>query len=495
MTYKYAHLPRSASKPLECGLEGHALLHDSYFNKGSAFPSQERHDFGLHGLLPPNIQTLDEQVERAYQQYSSQPDDLAKNTFMASMKAQNEVLYYRLISDHLKEMFSVIYTPTEGDAIQNYSRIFRKPEGCFLNIHDVDRIEHDLKQFTDNGTNEDVDYIVVTDGEEALAIKVEDFGLKNARRLLEKYRPQIACFNDDVQGTGCVTLAALMAGLHVSKVKLGDVRIVIFGSGTAGTGIADQIRDAIATESGKSKEEAAKHIWCIDKPGLLFKSHEDKLTPAQIPYAREDSEWEDHSQTDLHNVVKRVQPHALIGTSTKPKAFTEDVIREMAKHVDRPIVFPLSNPTRLHEAQPQDINEWTDGKALIATGSPFPPVEHNGVKKEIAECNNSTCFPGIGLGAVLSQSRLLSDKMLVAAVKALAAQSPALQDPNKPLLPDVEDVREISVHIAKAVIQAAVEEELAQEKGIPEDDQELEQWIREQMWDPVYRPLVKGRST
>ncbi|KAF3391025.1 NAD-dependent malic enzyme [Talaromyces pinophilus] len=568
MTYKYAHLPRSASKPLECGLEGHALLHDSYFNKGSAFPSQERHDFGLHGLLPPNIQTLDEQVERAYQQYSSQPDDLAKNTFMASMKAQNEVLYYRLISDHLKEMFSVIYTPTEGDAIQNYSRIFRKPEGCFLNIHDVDRIEHDLKQFTDNGTNEDVDYIVVTDGEEILGIgdqgvgsvlisvaklvlttlcagihparqlpvvldcgtdnenllkdelylglrhnrvrgeeydqfespprlilNSEDFGLKNARRLLEKYRPQIACFNDDVQGTGCVTLAALMAGLHVSKVKLGDVRIVIFGSGTAGTGIADQIRDAIANESGKSKEEAAKHIWCIDKPGLLFKSHEDKLTPAQIPYAREDSEWEDHSQTDLYNVVKRVQPHVLIGTSTKPKAFTEDVIREMAKHVDRPIVFPLSNPTRLHEAQPQDINEWTDGKALIATGSPFPPVEHNGVKKEIAECNNSTCFPGIGLGTVLSQSRLLSDKMLVAAVKALAAQSPALQDPNKPLLPDVEDVREISVHIAKAVIQTAVEEKLAQEKGIPEDDQELEQWIREQMWDPVYRPLVKGRST
>ncbi|EEA18824.1 NAD-dependent malic enzyme, mitochondrial [Talaromyces marneffei ATCC 18224] len=576
MASTYAHLPRLASKPLECGLEGHALLQDSYFNKGSAFPSQERHDFCLYGLLPPNIQTLDEQVKRAYQQYSSQPDDLAKNTFLASMKAQNEVLYYRLIQDHLKEMFSIIYTPTEGDAIQNYSRIFRKPEGCFLNIHDVNRIEHDLKQFTDNGTNEDVDYIVVTDGEEILGIgdqgvgsvlisvaklvlttlcagihparqlpvvldcgtdnedllkdelylglrhsrvrgeeydnfvdkfvtsarkifpnayiHFEDFGLKNARRILEKYRPEIACFNDDVQGTGCVTLAALMAGLHVSKVSLGDVRIVIFGSGTAGTGIADQIRDAIATESGKSKEQAAKQIWCIDKQGLLFKSHEDKLTPAQIPYAREDSEWEDHSQTDLYNVVKQVQPHVLIGTSTKPKAFSEDVIREMAKHVDRPIVFPLSNPTRLHEAQPRDLNEWTDGRALIATGSPFPPVEHSGVKKEIAECNNSTCFPGIGLGAVLSQSRLLSDKMLVAAVKALAAQSPALQDPNKPLLPDVEDVREMSVHIAKAVIQTAVEEGLAREKGIPEDDKELEQWIRGQMWDPVYRPLVKPRS-
>ena len=323
-------------------------------------------------------------------------------------------------------------------------------------------------------------------------IHFEDFGLPNARRILDEYRPKIACFNDDVQGTGAVTLAAIMAGLHVTKTKLEDIRIVLFGSGTAGTGIADQVRDAIASDSNKSKEEAAKQIYCVDKPGLLLKSHGDQLTPAQVAYAREDSEWNDKKHDDLVSVIKEVKPHVLVGTSTKPKAFTEEVIKEMAKHVDRPIVFPLSNPTRLHEADPKDINAWTEGKALIATGSPFPPVEYNGKQYEVAECNNSTCFPGIGLGAVLSRAKLLSDKMLVAAVKALAAQAPALKDPDKGLLPDVVDVREISVQIAMAVIKQAVEEGLAQEEGIPDNDNDLEEWVRVQMWEAKYRELVKA---
>jgi len=219
------------------------------------------------------------------------------------------------------------------------------------------------------------------------------------------------------------------------------------------------------------------------------KSHKNKLTPAQIPYARDDSDWSGKPYSDLLSVIKEVKPHLLIGTSTKPKAFTQEVITEMASHVSRPIIFPLSNPTRLHEADPKDINEWTNGKALIATGSPFPPVKYDGKEYEVAECNNSTCFPGIGLGCVLSRSRLLSDKMLVAAVKALAAQSPALKDPDKGLLPDVVNVREISVHIAKAVIKQAVDEGLAQEEGIPGDEGDLEEWIREQMWDAAYRPL------
>ncbi|MCJ1376194.1 NAD-dependent malic enzyme, mitochondrial [Loxospora ochrophaea] len=588
---KFGHLPLSTSGPQECALSGTALLRSPYLNKGSAFPSNERHDFKLFGLLPPNVQTLDEQVQRAYEQYSSRQNDLAKNTFMTSMKEQNEVLYYRvrgadgdcsdisgltsarrgqLIQDHLKEMFSIIYTPTEGDAIQNFSRLFRKPEGCFLNIYDQDRIHDNMAQF---GDPEDIDYIVVTDGEEILGIgdqgvggilisvaklvlttlcagihpsrtlpvvldcgthnkqllddelylglrrprvrgkeydqfvdtfvqsarklyprayiHFEDFGLTNARRLLDLYRPHMSCFNDDVQGTGCVTLAAIMSGLHVSKLQLTDMRMVIFGSGTAGTGIADQVRDAISADSGKSKEDAAGQIWCVDKPGLLLKSHGDRLTNAQIPFARDDNEWQGKSHGDLLAVVKEVKPHVLIGTSTRPKSFTEEIVKEMAKHVDRPIIFPLSNPTRLHEADPKDINEWTEGRALISTGSPFPPVEYNRRKYEVAECNNSTCFPGIGLGCVLSRSRLLSDKMLVAAVKALAAQSPALQDPDKGLLPDVVNVREISVRIAKEVIKQAVEEGLATEKDIPRDDNELEEWIREQMWEPRYRPLVR----
>ncbi|KAL3422218.1 malic enzyme [Phlyctema vagabunda] len=533
---KFSHLPLSTSGPQDCALVGSALLNTPYLNKGSAFTAEERENFGLYGLLPQAVMSLDQQVKRAYQQYSTRSDDLAKNTFMTSMKEQNEVLYYKLIQEHLKEMFSIIYTPTEGEAIQNFSKLFRRPEGCFLNIEDIDRIHHDLSQW---GHPEDIDYIVVTDGEEILGIgdqgvggilisvaklvlttlcagihpnrtlavvldcgtdnedlrndpiylglnkprvrgkkydefvdtfvksarelfprayiHFEDFGLPNARRILDKYRPTIPCFNDDVQGTGCVTLAAVTAGLHVSNIKLTDMRMVIFG--------------------------------CVDKPGLLLKSQGGKLTPAQVEYAREDNDWEGKDHSDLLSVIKEVKPHVLIGTSTKPKAFTKDIVQEMASHVERPIIFPLSNPTRLHEADPKDISEWTKGKALIATGSPFPPVEYDGKKYEVAECNNSTCFPGIGLGCVLARVKLLSDKMLVSAVKALAAQSPALKDPSKGLLPDVINVREISVHIARAVIKQAVEEGLAQEKGIPDDDEELEEWIREQMWDPVYRPL------
>ncbi|KAL8832860.1 MAG: hypothetical protein Q9170_004726 [Blastenia crenularia] len=284
-----------------------------------------------------------------------------------------------------------------------------------------------------------------------------------------------------------------MAGLHVSNLKLTDMRMIIFGSGSAGTGIADQVRDAIVTESGKSEAEAAKQIWCVDKPGLLLKSQED-LTDGQQPFARDDSEGQGNKHGDLLAIVKEVKPHVLIGTSTKPKAFTKEVIMEMAKHVNRPIIMPLSNPTRLHEADPKDINEWTEGRALIATGSPFPPVTYKGREYEVAECNNSCAFPGIGLGAVLSRTRLLTKPLLVAAVKAIAAQSPALKDPDKGLVPDVTNVREISVQVAKAVIKAAVKEDLASEKDIPENDEELEKWVREQMWEPKYRPLVRVES-
>ncbi|KAH7066057.1 hypothetical protein BKA63DRAFT_523695 [Paraphoma chrysanthemicola] len=565
---KFGNLPLSTSGPLETTLTGNALLRTPYFNKGSAFTKEERGAFKLHGLLPTNIQTLDEQVERAYAQYSSRPNDLAKNTFMTSLKEQNEVLYYKLILDHLKEMFSVIYTPTEGDAIADYSRLFRRPEGCFLNIDDADRVEDDISQW---GNPEDIDVIVVSDGEQILGIgdqgvgailisvaklviytlcagihpsrtlpvvldcgtdndkllgdelylgqrkrrvrgeqydkfiekfvnactkrypkayiHFEDFGLNNARRILDKYTPQIACFNDDVQGTGCVTLAAIMAAFKVSGTKWDEARFVMFGSGSAGTGIADQIKDAIAQNTGKSNEEAGHQIWCVDKPGLLLKGKKDQLTPAQIPYARDDKEWEGKEHGDLLSVVKEVKPHVLIGTSTKPGAFSEDVVREMAKHVERPAIFPLSNPTRLHEAKPQDLYDWTEGKVLVATGSPFPPVKHNGKEYDIAECNNSVTFPGIGLGAVLSRTRLMTPAMLVAAVQALASEAPVLKGSGAGLLPDVEDVREISVKIARNVIKQSIKDGLAQEKDIPSDEKDLEEWIREQMWNAEYRPL------
>jgi len=226
-------------------------------------------------------------------------------------------------------------------------------------------------------------------------IHFEDFGLQNARKILDKYTSEFACFNDDVQGTGAVTLAAIYAAAHVAGLQLKDMRIVMFGAGTAGTGIADQVRDAIAVESDKSKEDAAKQIWCVDKPGLLLESMKDDLTLAQHPYAKDDGEWKDADHKSLLDIVEAVKPHVLIGTSTKPKAFSKEVVQEMAKHVDRPIIFPLSNPTRLHEADPKDLFEWTGGKVLTATGSPFPPIDMgDGRQREVAECNNSTMFPG-----------------------------------------------------------------------------------------------------
>lgn len=564
---KYAHLALATDKPVSISLTGHSLLTTPAYNKGTAFTAAERKTFGLHGLLPSNVQTLEGQVKRAYEQYSSRNSDIAKNTFMTSMGEQNTVLYYRLIQDHLKEMFSVIYTPTEGEAIENYSRLFRKPDGCFLNIKDVDQVEERMAKF---GTAETVDYIVASDGEEILGIgdqgvggilisiaklvlttacagihpartlpvvldtgtdneellkdelylglkqervrgkeyndfvdtfvksarklypnayiHFEDFGVTNARKILDRYRDSIACFNDDIQGTGCVTLAGIMAGLHVSKVKLTDMRMVVFGSGSAGCGIAAQVAAGIAADCNKSASDAGKQIWCLDRDGLLVDNMD--LSIAQKPFARPAAEWQD-KKIDLQAVIREVKPHVLIGTSTKPGAFTEEIVREMAFHTPRPIIFPLSNPTRLHEAQPTDINKWTSGAALIATGSPFPPVEIDGKKREIAECNNSTCFPGIGLGCVLSRSKKLSDKMLVAAIKALAAEAPALKDPNGALLPDVVDVKEISVKIARAVIRAAQEEGLAQVEDVPENDEELDEWIKAQMWEPVYRNFVK----
>ncbi len=339
---KFAHLPLAQKGPLHVPFSGRLLLDSSFYNKGTCFTSQERADLHLKGLLPTNIQTLDEQVTRAYQQYSAQPDDLSKNTFMTSMAEQNSVLYYRLIQDHLREMFSIIYTPTEGDAIQNYSRVFRRPDGCFLSIKHLEEVEERLSKFV-RGEDGGVDYIVVSDGEQILGIgdqgvggilisvaklaltticagihpdrtlpivldtgtdneellnddlylghrfkrvrgqayddfvdkfiraakklfpqayiHFEDFGLDNARRLLDRYQKEFTVFNDDIQGTGCVTLAAIMAGLHINKVEMKDLRVVLFGSGTAGCGIAEQVQTAIATQSGKSKEEVANQIW------------------------------------------------------------------------------------------------------------------------------------------------------------------------------------------------------------------------------------------
>ncbi|OAA40414.1 Malic enzyme, NAD-binding protein [Beauveria brongniartii RCEF 3172] len=510
---RFNHLPRAATGALKCPVTGQLLLSLAQYNKGSAFPNNERKEFKLHGLLPPKIQTLEEQVDRAYQQYSSCGDDLAKNTFMASMKAQNEVLYYKdsieqslAANDNAEDIDYIVVSDGEeilGIGDQGVGAILIS--AAKLAITTLCAGIHPSRQLPvvlDCGTNNEellknelylglqerrvrgkeyddfVDKFVQSARKlyPNAYIHFEDFGLQNARRILDRYQSEIACFNDDIQGTGCVTLAAMLAAVQISDVGISDVRVVIFGSGTAGMGIADQLADAIVTQADKSKEDARKQIWCIDKSGLLLKSQGDELNPAQVPFARDNDEWSSDKKHDLLSVIKQAKPHVLIGTSTKPNAFSQEIVREMAKHVERPIIFPLSNPTRLHEAKPSDLFNWTDGKALVATGT---------------ECNNSTCFPGIGLGAILSRSRLVSKKMLVAAVEALKAKSPALEDPTRALLPDIEDVRDVSVEIAAGVIRCAVEEGLAQEEGIPSDGEELKAWIRAQMWDAIYRPLVK----
>ena len=271
-------------------------------------------------------------------------------------------------------------------------------------------------------------------------------------------------------------------------MSIQDLRVVVFGAGTTGIGIADQIRDAITSEGSKSREDASRQIWTVDKLGIVLDDQED-LSEVQRAYARPRSDW---PNTSLLDVIEIVKPHVLIGTSTKPGAFTEDIVREMASHVEQPIIFPLSNPTRLHEAIPSDLIKWTNGRALTATGSPFAPVEYDGRTYVISECNNSEIFPAIGLGAVLCEARLMSTGLIVAAVKALALQAPAIRE-NKAeagLLPNVTDVRESSVKIAAAVIRQAVQDGLAQ-REVPLAEEELRSWIKDRMWQAQYTPLVK----
>ncbi|RPA73571.1 Aminoacid dehydrogenase-like protein [Ascobolus immersus RN42] len=582
---KYSHLPLYAKGPLKCALKGQALLDSPLFNKGSAFTKEEREKFGLNGMLPAAVHTLDQQVERAYQQYSERSTALGKNTFLNSLKDQNLTLFFALLWQHVGEMYPIIYTPTEGEAIEQYSRLFRRPDGCFLNIDEHtsrSSIASILKQFGGEG---DIDYIVLTDGEEILGIgdqgvggigisvaklvlmtlcagvwpnrtlpivldcgtdnksllndaaylglrhprvrssrynsfiddvvqsikstfptailHFEDFGLGNARRLLEIYSEQLPCFNDDIQGTGAVTMAAIHAACQVSNVELKDARVLIFGAGTAGTGVADQFVDALLTE-GLEVGEARGGVWLVDKSGLLTTFSEEP-TEAQKPYLRKSVEWEGKDTTALEKLISEIKPHILIGCSTSPGAFTEKAVREMAKHTPHPIILPLSNPTRLIEAKPEDILKWTDFKALVATGGPFDPIpipnssdddgnlnENDERKYVVAECNNATIFPAIGLSLILTRSKLLTPPLLATAVKALSLEAPCVKQNDKKaaLLPDITDVRDISVKVAVKVIRKIVGEGLARVDDIPEDEEELEGWVRGQMWDvSTYRDL------
>ena len=560
-----------AEQAWETSCRGYSVLTDPWLNKGTAFTEAERAALGLTGLLPSRVLTIDQQAQRAYKQCSQQASALDKNVYLTALHDRNEVLFYRVLTDHLSELLPIVYTPTIGEAIQQYSHQYRRPRGVYLSIDAPDQIETALS--ATGLSADDIDLIVATDAQAILgigdwgvggidiaagklavytaaggvnpartlpvmldvgtdrpelledplylgvrhkrpqqepydafidayvstALKIfphallhwEDFGPGNARRILDRYRGHILTFNDDMQGTGAVNLAAVLAGARASQTPLTQHRVVIFGSGTAGIGIADQLVEAM-TGDGLDTAAARARIWCLDRYGLLT----DDMTGLrnfQVPYARPAAEVRDWrgrgtaSGIGLAEVVSRVHPTILIGTSTQHGAFTEEIVREMAAHVDRPVILPMSNPTTLSEAIPADLLAWTGGRALIATGSPFSPVAYQGVTYQIGQANNALIFPGLGLGALLARAKRVTNHMITAAAQAVAGLTDTAA-PGTPLLPPIDELRTTSAQVAFEVARAAAQDGVAGQTGITAGA------VRAAMWQPRYA-LVRAVSS
>jgi len=549
-------------------LRGRQVLADPRINKGTAFSDDERAALGLVGLIPAGHLTLEQQASRIYAQFLRQSSDLARNVLLNELHDRNEVLYYRVLSDHLSEMLPVIYTPTVGQAIEHYSHEYRRPRGVYLSVDEPELIEQSLRAF--GKQEDDVDLIVATDAGAILGIgdwgvggmsiavgklavytaaagidpsrsmpvmldvgtdrqtllddpmyignrhprvpadeydaflaafvaavgKVfpnallhwEDMGTANARRLLTQYRDELPSFNDDIQGTGAVNLAAVLAAVKATGIALADHRIVIFGAGSAGTGIADQLTAAL-TAGGLSDEKARARFWAVDRHGLVVTS-DDWPSADQRRYGRVAAEAADWQRDPvlggipLAEVVRRVHPTVLIGTSARGGAFTETIVKDMAAHTDRPVIMPMSNPTELAEARPADLIEWTGGRALVATGSPFPPVDYAGTRYVIGQANNALVFPGLGLGALTARASKITDGMLSAAAHAVAGLVDA-GAPGVPLLPEVAALRDTSVAVAVAVAEAAAVAGVAG-RELADD---LPAQVRALMWQPAYRPV------
>ncbi len=557
--------PRSAGC-YETKARGLAVLNTPRLNKGTAFTADERKSLGLTGLIPPDISTLEIQVERAYIQYERLPDALSKNIYLTALHDRNEVLFYRLFSDHLREMIPIVNDLTVGMAMEQYHHECRPPRGVYLSVNHADGIK---EAFTNLGAAAgDIDLIVATDAEQILGIgdwgvggievpigklaiytaaggidptrvipvmldvgtnrqsllddptyvgnrharvrgarynafidayveavtalfphallQWEDFAPANGRRILEKYRDRICTFNDDMQGTGTMTLAAAISAVRVCGTPLRNQRVVIFGAGTAGIGIADQIRGAMVRE-GLSPEDAVDRFWCVDRHGLITSDMAAHLGDYQATYARpaaESKSWRRGRNGDgigLAEVVHRVNPTMLIGASTAPGSFTESIVKEMAAHVERPIIFALSNPSARAEANPTDLITWTEGRALVATGSAFAPSTYKGVTYAVAQVNNAMLYPGLGLGAIVARARRISDGMFAAAAGAVSSLV-AVRQPGASLLPHIDDLRSVSATVAMAVVEAAEAEGLAAVKV-----GDIEQQVQDAMWQPEYR--------
>jgi malate dehydrogenase (oxaloacetate-decarboxylating) len=552
-------------------LRGRQVLADPRINKGTAFSQAERDDLGITGLIPPAVMTLGDQANRILAQYSRTPTDLGKNVLLTELRDRNQVLFYHVLTEHLREMLPIVYTPAVGQAIERYSQEYRRPRGVYLDVDHPDVIERSL--LAPGISGQDVELIVATDAgailgigdwgvggmhiamgklavytaaagvdpERTLPVMLdvgtnrqsllddplyignrhrrvpapqydefieaftsavrhlfprallhwEDVGVENARRLLDRYRDQQLSFNDDIQGTGAINLAAVLAAIKATGTRLTEQRVMVYGAGTAGTGIADQLRAAMIGD-GATAEQASARFWALDRaglittdlPGLSEAQRRYARTPAQVAGWRRDP---DLGGIDLAEAVRRVHPTILIGTSTRPGAFTEEIVAEMAAHTERPMILPMSNPTHLAEAVPADLIAWTQGRAFVAAGSPFGPVTYNGVTYAIGQANNALIFPGLGLGVIAARASRVTDAMLAAAARAVSE----LVDTSTlgaPLLPQVEQLRETSVAVAAAVIEAAQADGVATVNLTGDVPAQL----RELMWQPVYRPVLAG---
>jgi malate dehydrogenase (oxaloacetate-decarboxylating) len=551
-------------------LRGRQVLSDPRINKGTAFGDEERRELGVTGLIPSGHVTLDQQVTRVYAQYLQQSSELAKNVYLSDVHDRNEVLFYRLLTSHLNEMLPIVYTPTVGQAIEQYSHEYRRPRGVYLSVDHPELIESSLR--APGLRSGEVDLIVATDAgailgigdwgvggvdiavgklavytaagginpDRALPVMLdvgtdrqsllddplyignrhprvpaedydrfmdafvdavsrlfpgallhwEDIGMNNARRLLDRYQDRLLTFNDDIQGTGAVNLAAVLATVKAAGTTLAEHRVVIFGAGTAGTGIADQLSAGMMAQ-GLSRQQASERFWTVDRPGLLT-TKTPGLSESQRRYASDAAEVADWATgapsggISLSEVVRRVHPTILIGTSTVAGAFTEEIVTEMAAHAKRPIILAMSNPTSLSEAAPADLIRWTGGRALVATGSPFEPVDYEGTRYVIGQANNALIFPGLGLGVVAARASRVTDGMLAAAAHAVANLVDTSAAGSQ-LLPRVAELRETSVAVATAVARAAAEEGVSAAR--PDELAHLPDRIRKLMWEPVYRPV------
>ena len=541
-------------------MTAHDILNNPFLNKGTAFTLEERKELGLIGLLPPYVQTIEEQAAQTYAQMETKANNLEKRLFLMEIFNTNRTLFYYLFSQHLEEFNPIVYDPTIADTIEGYSNLFVDPQYAgYLDINHPENIEATLKNATGD---REIRLIVVTDAEGILGIgdwgtngvdisvgklmvytgaagidpsmvlplvidagtnreelrnnpnylgnrhervrgdryydfidqfvqtaerlfpklylHWEDFGRLNAANILEKYRKQIPTFNDDIQGTGIVTLGGIFGSLDISGEKLTDQVYLCYGGGTAGAGIASRVLREMVNE-GLSEEEAYKRFFMVDKQGLLFDDMDD-LTPEQKPFAKKRADFSNPEKlTDLLEVVKTVKPTILVGTSTQPNTFTKEIVEAMCENTERPMIFPLSNPTKLAEASAKDLIEWSDGKAFVATGIPSDTVSYKGVDYVIGQANNALIYPGIGLGMLASEASLLTDEMIGAAAHSLSGIVNPGQ-PGAPVLPPFKYVADVSIKVAEAVAKKAQEQGLACAK-----EKDMAKAVRDLKWYPEYK--------